>query len=112
MPKVTYRTKNWKTYNNNLLKRGDIRNFLTPEALKKWLSTQGSTGGRPQRYSDRCIELILIIRYKFGLSLRETQGLVISLFVMMDINLPVPHYSTVCKRQAFIVIHAHLLCDE
>ena len=75
MKRVAYRTENWKDYNNNLIKRGDIRNFLTPEVLKQWFSTQGSTGGRPQYYSDRCIELILIIRYKFNLSLRRAQGL-------------------------------------
>ena len=51
--------------------------------------------------ADRCIELILTIRYDaFRLSLRTAQGLVRSLFKAMDINLPVPHYSSVCKRQA------------
>ena len=100
MRKITYKTKNWNTYDSSLIKRGDIRNFLTPEALEKWFSTQGSTGGRPQCYSDRCVGLILTIRYAFGLSLRAAQGLVCSLFKMIGINLPVPHYSTGCKRQA------------
>lgn len=100
MIKIAYKTQNWKDYNNNMIERGDIRNFMTPEAIKLWFSTQGSTGGRPQCYSDRCIELVLTIRYAFSLSLRAAQGLVRSLFEMMGINLPVPHYSTVCKRQA------------
>lgn len=100
MKKITYKTKNWNNYDDSLIKRGDIRNFITPDALKKWFSTQGSMGGRPQCYSDRCIELILTIRYAFRLSLRAAQGLLCFLFETMDINLPVPHYSTVCKRQA------------
>lgn len=80
MEKITYKTENWNVHNNNLIKRGDIRNFLTPEALKQWFSMQGSMGGRPQCYSDRCIELILTIRYAFDLSLLAAQGLVLSIF--------------------------------
>lgn len=104
MTKIAYKTKNGKAYDLALIKRGDIRNFLTPKVLMKWFSEQGSTGGRPQCYSDICIELILTIRYAYGLSLRGAQGLVCSIFEMANINLPVPHYSTVCKRQASLQV--------
>ncbi len=35
-----------------------------------------------------------------GLAFRQTQGLLSSLIELMDMNLPIPSYSQLCRRQA------------
>ncbi len=66
-----------------------------------WRRRGSSLGrGRPQIYSDTAIECALIVRTVFHLSLRATQGFLKSVVRLMDVDLPVPAYSTVCRRQA------------
>lgn len=55
-------------------------------------------------YSDSAIETCLTIKALFKLPLRATQGFVQSLFEIMTLDLPVPDYSSLCKRQQSISI--------
>ena len=50
-------------------------------------------------YADTAIECAIVVKSVFHLSLRATQGFLESLVRLMDIELPVPDYTTVCKRQ-------------
>ena len=69
--------------------------------MSAWRRRGSSQGrGRPQIYSDTAIECALVVRTVFHLSLRATQGFLESVVRLMEVDLPVPAYSTVCRRQA------------
>lgn len=57
----------------------------------------GKCGGQ-QRYPDLSIETCLTLRAVFGLPLGQTQGFVRSLLRLMQTDLPVPDFSTLCRR--------------
>ena len=56
--------------------------------------------GAPQVYSDTAIQCALILKSVFQLSLRSTQGFVSSLLELLRLDLPVPDYSTLSRRQS------------
>jgi hypothetical protein len=45
------------------------------------------------------VQCVLTLKAVFQLPLRATEGLVRSLIRLMGLSLPVPDYSTVCRRQ-------------
>jgi hypothetical protein len=80
-----------------------LQNPVPPQSLL--LSSQSGqinpTAPSPsQIYSNTAIECALVVRAVFHLSLRATQGFLESVVRLMEVNLPVPAYSTVCRRQA------------
>lgn len=94
-----YHIRNWPHYITALINRGSISLWLDPHSIARWLTTNPAPGpGRPQLYSDAAIECALLIREVYHLPLRQTQGLISSLFLLLEIDLPVPHYSTLCRR--------------
>ena len=87
-------TIEWSRYNNTLVDRGKLTLWV-PEVLgEDWLCNDES--GRT--YTDRAIEVLSILRFKFGLTLRETEGFARSIFEWMGLCLQVPDYSTLCRR--------------
>ncbi len=66
--------------------------------MRGWWATRSGKRGAQQRYSDLAIELCLTLRVVFGLPLRQTQGFVRSLLRLMELELAVPDYSTLCRR--------------
>ncbi|HKQ04129.1 MAG TPA: IS5 family transposase, partial [Blastocatellia bacterium] len=50
------------------------------------------------KYADAAIRCCLLLRQVFHLPLRQTQGLASSLFRMLKLRLPIPHYSLLCRR--------------
>lgn len=76
--------------------------WMDAATLGAWRNGQ-RTGkrGRPRTYSDQAIGGVLTLAVVFGLPLRATQGLVSSLLSLLGrADLPVPHYSTLCRRRA------------
>ena len=104
MQRTARKKKNLKIYDRSLVKRGDISNFITPQAIANWKAKRRYREGRPQLYSDDCVVAILKLRYAFNLSLRRAHGMVESIFRELNIELEIPHYSTVCKRQVSLDI--------
>lgn len=99
MGKVAYRVKNWKSYNNALVNRGSLTLWVEEEAIGSWLSSEESTGrGRPCTYSDVAIETGLTLRTLWRIPLRMAQGLLASILKLMHVDLPVHHYTTLCRR--------------
>ena len=87
-------TIEWPRYNNTLIERGKLT-FWVPEDLSEvWYSNEESE----QTYTDRAIEVLSILRFKFGLTLRETKGFARSIFEWMGLRLEVPSYTTLCRR--------------
>lgn len=94
-----FKIRNWSEYNKSLIQRGSIIFWISNDGIQKWLSS-AHTGqaGRPPVYSDDAILLLLILREVYGLPLRALQGFLISLFLCMKIDLPVPSYSQISRR--------------
>jgi hypothetical protein len=96
-----YRVRNWPEYNRALISRGSLTLWIDEQAVSAWRwrgSPQGR--GRPRIYSNTAIECALIVKTVFHLSLRATQGFLESVVRLMRVDLPVPAYSTVSRRQA------------
>lgn len=89
---------NWSQYNKSLINRGNINFWFSKESLKKWKASRSKKAGRPFKFSDDFIECLIILRYVFHLPLRQLQGFVLSLLQMQKREMPVPHYSCICKR--------------
>ena len=75
-PKI-YRTTNWSSYNQALIKRGNISIWFDPKT--QWYAQPQGKHGRNQTYSDTAIQCCLMIKSLFRLSLRMVTGFAQSL---------------------------------
>jgi Transposase DDE domain len=100
MPKKVYRVRNWKEYNKNLIQRGSITLWINENAVKKWHEMEKTTErGRPKIYADTAIETFLVVRALFNLALRQCEGFIKSIFDFLKLEVQVPCYTQVCRRQ-------------
>ena len=95
-PKPRYRVTNWPEYNRALVERGSVALWLSEEVVRGWRAA----GGKGCVYSDVAIRCALSLRAVFNLTLRQAQGFLMSLAQRLLPGLPVPHYSTLCRRAA------------
>jgi hypothetical protein len=93
MTKKAYRVRNWSDYNKGLVCRGSLFVWFNKNQI---MSAQGSHGN--QSYSDLLILCALTIRQLFNLPYRATEGFLDSLIKLNKLNIPTPHYSTLCRR--------------
>lgn len=99
--KKSYRINNWREYNAALVKRGSFTVWIDEAAIIGWLTREHHGGrGASCTYSDAAITAALLVKSVYHLPLRATQGLLGALLSMMGLALPVPHYSTLSRRQA------------
>lgn len=100
MTKKVYRVRNWSDYNQALVNRGSITFWFSKECIEQWLNTE-RTGkrGRPEKYSSIAIECGLTLKALLKLTFRSTEGFIRSLNELMGLNLEIPDYSLLCKRQ-------------
>jgi Transposase DDE domain len=103
-PKPSYRIRNWKQYNDALVRRGSLTLWVDREMLRAWRYQGPSQRGAQFRFSDTAIECLLTLRSVYHLTLRATEGFAHSLFGLMDLDLPVPDYTTLCRRAATVRI--------
>jgi hypothetical protein len=98
-PKPKYRIRNWNDYNSALTSRGSLTLWFDQAAIDHWLcASQSARRGRPTKYADEAIHCCLLLREVFHLALRQTQGLTRSIFHLLNLDLPAPHYSLLCRR--------------
>ena len=91
---------NWSTYNDALVDRGRLTVWISEEAIDHWKADRPPQQGAQWIFTDRAIQTCLQIKVVYGLTLRQTEGFVESIFHMMGLEaLPVPDYSTLSKRQ-------------
>ena len=76
--KTKYRVKNWASYDRALVRRGDIA---------AWEPDRAGTRGAQRKYSDLAIESALTLRLLLHLPLRQVEGFLRSLFVLMGFDL-------------------------
>jgi hypothetical protein len=96
--KTQFRISNWPEYEAGLRRRGSLTLWMTPEALAGWRAPRRKTRGGQPRYSDLAIETALTLGYVFGMRLRQTEGLMNSVFDLMGLDIPVPDHTTLSRR--------------
>jgi hypothetical protein len=101
-PTATYRIRNWKQYNDALVNRGSLTLWVDQDTLRAWRYQGPARRGAQFEYSDLAIECLLTLRAVYHLTLRATEGFAGSLFGLMRLDLPVPDYSTLCRRSATV----------
>ena len=114
MSKQQYRIQNWSDYNSALVGRGRITLWFDEESIRSWLSST-STGkrGRPCIYSDSAITCLLLIKAVFKLDFRTLQGFAESLVKIMGLDIVIPSYTQLCRRQSTVEIDlSHVKKDE
>lgn len=98
MSKDKYKVHNWGEYNKGLKQRGAITLWINEEVLQNWRYQGGNKRGGQRRYSDLAIEVCLVVRKVYHLAYRQTAGFVESFFQSVNVALPVPDYSVICRR--------------
>src|SRR3990170_3724346 len=104
--KAQYRVRNWAAYNQSLVKRGSITLWISDEVLAAWQpppSGPRPRGGQKQ-YSDGAMECLLMVKAVYHLTLRATEGFAQSLGHLLKIDVPVPDYTTVCRRAKTLAV--------
>src|SRR5512135_1578322 len=102
--KAVFRIRNWREYNQALVRRGSPTVWVDEEALDAWAYQGPAQWGGQYLYSDTAIQCPLTLRAVFHLPLRATQGMARSLFELMGLDLDVPHYSTLSRRAADLAV--------
>ena len=106
-----YRVRNWSDYNRALIARGRLTFWFDEDAVAAWRNADPPKGpGAPKVYSDTAIQCALILKSVFQLSLRSTQGFVSSLLELLRLDLPVPDYSTLSRRQSSLATFLTVRC--
>jgi hypothetical protein len=98
MAKIAYRVRNWKDYNKSLVQRGSLTFWFSDEVINRWQEDQEDGAHGNQKYGDQWIICGLTIRQLFRLPLRATEGLMSSVIELMKLRIPVPDYTTLCRR--------------
>lgn len=79
--------------------------WLDEAVLSGWVHQEKSgRRGASRTYSDAAIEAILVLKAVYGLPLRGAQGFVQSVLGLMGLSLPVPHFSTLSRRQVGLAL--------
>ena len=95
---TTYRVGNWAEYDRALVRRGDVTLWLTPDAIATWAAAGvGRRSGQLQS-SDLAIETALTLSLLFHLPLRQTEGVLTSIFGMLGVDLTAPDHTTLSRR--------------
>lgn len=99
--KRTYKVRNWRGYNESLVRRGDVTIWFSEDALASWEHPNDVTKvGRPFVYSDTAIECLLTIRELFQLPYRQTEGFGRALAQLLEIAIAIPDFTSLAKRAA------------
>jgi hypothetical protein len=108
-PRKRDRVRNWREYNRGLIARGDLT--VWPSQDLAWHAQEG-TGkrGRPRVLGDTAIGCALTLKVLFQLPLRAAQGLVGSPIRLAGLAWPVPHDSTLSRRQRDMTVAIPCRC--
>ncbi len=100
-----YRVRNWHHYNQALIARGGLNCWIDEGALTTWRNTQARRGsGAPRIYSDTAIQCAVVVKSVYCLSFQAAQGFVSLVMSLLRLDLPVPNYSTICRRQGSLTV--------
>ena len=97
-PKARDAVTNWPVYEAALRQRGDIRIWISDDAEAHWTVPGKRAPKGYAVYTDLAIETVLTLRLVFHQPLRQTEGLIGSIFDLMGLDLSVPDHSTLSRR--------------
>ena len=122
--KLRYKITNWPEYNEALKTRGSMSLWLSDEAIKSWYPDKNKPRekGGQLKYSDTAIEAALMIKVRFKLPYRATEGFLCSIIDLMRIEPDIPDYTRICRRAKTLDVsglenidndeHIHVLIDS
>ncbi len=96
--KTRYHVGNWAEYDRALVQRGDITMWISEAATNAWRARPSRKRGGQRKYSDVAIETALALRLVFNLPLRQAEGFLRSLLVLMGLHLEAPDHTTLSRR--------------
>jgi len=96
--KAKYRVGDWAEYDRALVQRGDITLWISPDATNAWKPAPSGRRGGQRKYSDLAIETALTLRLVFKLPLRQSEGFLRSVLILMDLDLEAPDHTTLSRR--------------
>lgn len=97
--KQKYSITNWSTYNKALENRGNITFLISDEVIAGWYSDAPLQRGAQEKYSDTCIEAIMMFKTVFRLAYRQVRGFTQGILKLMNLShLDVPSFSQVNRR--------------
>lgn len=99
-PKDRYKVTNWKEYNAGLKRRGSLTLWVDDSISTKWYHVGPAKRGGQIIYSSECIVLLLTLKAVFRLPFRQLAGFAESVFALMGVDLHVPSYTQICRRQS------------
>lgn len=102
--KKKYKVRNWSQYNEALKKRGMLDVYIEECVLENWYAKPNGKRGAQEIYSDLAIKIVLQLGKVFGQKFRQAEGLTISIFKLMSIDLKVPDFSTLSRREGEITV--------
>ena len=108
--------RNWPEYNSALVNRGYLTLFVSKDFAKTWYvkydeDSQRQRGGQP-KYTNEAIKALLSLRFVFHQPLRAMEGFAKSLAAMMNLDIAIPDYSTLCLKFKEMVIKLPLLTKD
>jgi hypothetical protein len=120
IPKQRHRVTNWAEYDAGLRARGGLTVWFTAEAVEAWRAEPRTGRGGQPRYSALAVATALTLRAVFRLALRQTEGLIASIFALLGLDLAVPDHTTLSRRAETLEVArpryggepVHLLVDS
>ncbi len=102
--KKAYRVRNWCEYEAGLRNRGSLTVWisLTDGNLENWDAPKPKRRkpGRQRKYSNHSIETAVTVGQVFHLASRQSEGLLRSLFTLLNLDNDVPDHTTISRRKA------------
>ena len=80
------------------MRRGDVTLWLTPDAIATWAAAGVGRRSGQLQYADLAIETALTLRLIFHVPLRQTEGVLTSIFGMLGVDLTAPDHTTRSRR--------------
>ena len=96
--KTKYHVGHWPACDRALVQRGDVTLWLAPEAIATWAAAGVGQRGGPRQYSDLAIATARTLRRIFHLPLCQTEGVLTSIFWMLDLDLSAPDHTPRSRR--------------
>jgi hypothetical protein len=97
-PNNRFKIAKWRRYETEICQRERVTVWATDRALVGWRAPPRKTRGGQAQYSTAVIQMMLLLRRLFHLTLRETEGLTKSIMSLLDLDLPVPDHTTMSRR--------------
>lgn len=91
--RARYAVRDWATYDRALARRGGITVWVSPDAVAGWRAPAGR-----RTFSDAAIAAAITVRTVYRLALRQAEGLIVSIFALLGVELPVPDHTTLSRR--------------